>query len=76
MAEFTAKDVQALRQATGAGMMDAKKALVENRRRLRRGRQVAPREGPGQGRDRSRTARTTRARSPSSSTATSAPSSS
>jgi elongation factor Ts len=30
MAEFTAKDVQALRQLTGAGMMDAKKALVEN----------------------------------------------
>ena len=30
MAEFTAKDVQSLRQATGAGMMDAKKALVEN----------------------------------------------
>ena len=30
MAEFTAKDVQTLRQATGAGMMDAKKALVEN----------------------------------------------
>ena len=30
MAEFTAKDVQALRQATGAGMMDAKKALEEN----------------------------------------------
>lgn len=30
MAEFTAKDVQALRQTTGAGMMDAKKALVEN----------------------------------------------
>jgi elongation factor Ts len=29
MAEFTAKDVQALRQATGAGMMDAKKALEE-----------------------------------------------
>src|SRR5579862_4309627 len=27
MAGFTAKDVQALRQATGAGMMDAKKAL-------------------------------------------------
>jgi elongation factor Ts len=27
MAAFTAKDVQALRQATGAGMMDAKKAL-------------------------------------------------
>ena len=29
MAEFTAQDVQALRQATGAGMMDAKKALTE-----------------------------------------------
>lgn len=29
MAQFSAKDVQALRQATGAGMMDAKKALVE-----------------------------------------------
>jgi elongation factor Ts len=27
---FTAKDVQALRQATGAGMMDAKRALEEN----------------------------------------------
>lgn len=30
MSEFTAKDVQALRRATGAGMMDAKKALEEN----------------------------------------------
>ena len=30
MAEVTAKDVQALRQATGAGMMDAKRALTEN----------------------------------------------
>ena len=30
MSEFTAKDVQRLRQATGAGMMDAKRALVEN----------------------------------------------
>ena len=29
MAEFTAKDVQRLRQSTGAGMMDAKKALTE-----------------------------------------------
>jgi elongation factor Ts len=29
MSNFTAKDVQALRQATGAGMMDAKKALEE-----------------------------------------------
>jgi elongation factor Ts len=30
MADFTAKDVQRLRQQSGAGMMDAKKALVEN----------------------------------------------
>ena len=30
MAEFTAKDVKRLRHATGAGMMDAKKALTEN----------------------------------------------
>ena len=30
MPEFTAKDVQALRQSSGAGMMDAKKALTEN----------------------------------------------
>jgi len=30
MPDFTAKDVQALRQATGAGMMDAKKALQSN----------------------------------------------
>ena len=29
MTQFTAKDVQALRQATGVGMMDAKKALTE-----------------------------------------------
>src|SRR4030095_9987013 len=29
MDDFTAKDVQALRQATGAGMMDAKRALTE-----------------------------------------------
>jgi elongation factor Ts len=30
MADFTAKDVKALRDATGAGMMDAKRALSEN----------------------------------------------
>jgi elongation factor Ts len=30
VATFTAKDVQALRQATGAGMLDAKKALEES----------------------------------------------
>jgi len=31
MADFTAKDVQALRQSTGVGMMDAKKALTEKK---------------------------------------------
>jgi elongation factor Ts len=31
MPDFTAKDVQALRQATGAGMLDAKKALEETK---------------------------------------------
>jgi elongation factor Ts len=30
MADFSAKDVKALRDATGAGMLDAKKALQEN----------------------------------------------
>lgn len=30
MAEFTAQDVQALRRSSGAGMMDAKRALQEN----------------------------------------------
>lgn len=30
MAEFTAKDVKRLRDATGAGMMDSKKALTES----------------------------------------------
>jgi len=29
VSDFTAKDVQALRQTTGAGMMDAKRALAE-----------------------------------------------
>jgi len=30
VSDFTAKDVQALRQSTGAGMMDAKRALAES----------------------------------------------
>ena len=29
MADVTAQDVKSLRDATGAGMMDAKKALIE-----------------------------------------------
>ena len=67
MAEFTAKDVQALRQATGAGMMDAKKALVENdgdpeaaaqwlreKGLAKVGQARRPREQPGRGRRRRR----------------------
>ena len=30
MSTITAKDIQALRQATGAGMMDAKRALTDS----------------------------------------------
>ena len=47
MAEFTAKDVQALRQATGAGMLDAKRALEENDGDIEEAATVAPREGAG-----------------------------
>ena len=43
---FTAKDVQALRQATGAGMMDSKKALEANDGDIEAAEQVAAREGP------------------------------
>ena len=39
-----------LRQATGAGMMDAKKALTETDGDMERGQEAAAREGPGQGR--------------------------
>ena len=46
MPEFTAKDVQALRQATGAGMMDAKKALQENDGDTEAAVQVLLAEGP------------------------------
>ena len=33
MAAFTAKDVAALREKTGCGMMDCKKALTDARRK-------------------------------------------
>ena len=45
MAAFTAKDVSELRQRTGAGMMDCKKALEENDGRHGAGRRVAAQEG-------------------------------
>ena len=45
MAEFGAKDVKALRDATGAGMMDAKRALEENDGDMEKAGQVAARAG-------------------------------
>ena len=50
MANFTAADVKKLRDLTGAGMMDCKKALDGGRRRLRQGR----RDPAHQGRPRTR----------------------
>ena len=72
---FTAKDVQALRQATGAGMMDAKKALEANDGDMEAAKQWLREKGlrPAPS---ATTARTPRASSPWSSTATSARSSS
>ena len=46
MAEIQRSDVAALRKATGAGMMDCKKALEENERRHRGGQGLAAQEGP------------------------------
>ncbi len=43
MAEFSAKDVAALRKATGAGMMDCKKALEETDGDLEARHGLAPR---------------------------------
>ena len=69
---ISAKDVAALRKATGAGMMDCKQALEETDGDLERGDGLAAREGPRQGRQARATARPPRARSRRSSTATSA----
>ncbi len=52
MADFTAKDVQALRQATGAGMMDAKKALQEADGDTERARRLLREWGLGKAADR------------------------
>ena len=46
MADISAKDVAALRKATGAGMMDCKRALEESRRRPRGREGLAAQEGP------------------------------
>ncbi len=53
MADFTAKDVQALRQASGAGMMDAKKALQETDGDAERAKKLLREWGLGKADDRS-----------------------
>jgi elongation factor Ts len=53
MADFTAKDVQALRQATGAGMMDAKKALTESAGDMEAARKLLREKGLAKADDRS-----------------------
>lgn len=45
MAEITAKDVQALRQASGAGMMDAKRALEEASGDMERAKEILREKG-------------------------------
>ena len=50
MADITAADVKKLRDATGAGMMDAKKALVEADGDFDQGRRAAAHQGRRQGR--------------------------
>jgi elongation factor Ts len=70
---FTAKDVQALRQATGAGMMDCKKALEETDGDIDAAKQLLREKGLAASAKRD-DRENTRASSPSTSTATSAPS--
>ena len=45
MAEFTAQDVKALRDATGAGMMDSKKALTEAEGDMQQAAQILRQKG-------------------------------
>src|SRR5918992_339720 len=52
MADFTAKDVQALRQATGAGMMDAKKALQDAEGDMEQARKILREKGLAKADDR------------------------
>ena len=54
MAEITAALVKELREKTGAGMMDCKKALGETAGRPRGGGRLAAHEGPGGGRQEGR----------------------
>ena len=50
MANFTAKDIQRLRQATGAGMLDCKKALEEADGDYEAALQIPAAQGPGRAR--------------------------
>jgi elongation factor Ts len=52
MADFTAKDVQRLRQETGAGMMDAKRALSENEGDFEKAKQWLREKGLGKANER------------------------
>ncbi len=52
MADFTAKDVQRLRQETGAGMMDAKRALTESNGDYEKATQWLREHGLGKANDR------------------------
>src|SRR4029450_8898153 len=52
MAAFTAKDVQALRRLTGAGMMDAKRALQETAGDTQRAKKLLREWGLGKAADR------------------------
>jgi len=45
VSDFTAKDVQALRQATGAGMMDAKRSLAESGGDIERAQELLREQG-------------------------------
>ena len=49
MAEFSAKDIAALRKATGAGMMDCKSALEESDGDVGARPRHPARQGPEQG---------------------------
>ena len=59
--QFTAKDVQALRQATGAGMMDAKRALEANDGDMEAAKQWLREKGLADSRPSAPSARTPRA---------------
>ena len=61
MAEITAALVKELREKTGAGMMDCKRALGETERRYRARVRLAAQEGPGRRRQEGRPGRRRRA---------------